>query len=184
MEIDFVLKAKLHFLNTLKHTPDPLSPHFEEHVLEVEKWANHLLAEYPYANETIVLVSVWLHDIGHLLTGPKDHALRSALEAQSFLRLLDGSDQLVQGVFHATLAHRNTDTKPETIEAKILAAADSASHFTGKDYPYLISIGKIEYLKGKIQRDYNDLDPFPNLKQTLTPHYNSWRQAVSELSEE
>ena len=56
------------------------------HVPEVEKWAKYMLKKYPQADKEVVLLAVWLHDLGHYpIPTDIDHAIRSEQRAKELL---------------------------------------------------------------------------------------------------
>ena len=53
-----------HFIKEMSEG-NPIHNWFPHHVEQVEKWALKILDYYPEADREVVLLSVWLHDIGH-----------------------------------------------------------------------------------------------------------------------
>lgn len=162
------------FTNLCDHQP-AIYPYLLAHVTEVERWANFLLDKQSQADPFIVLSSVWLHDIGHFGPPGIDHAVRSAEMAYQILTKLAIHPRLIDLIVHCVRAHRNKDIPPQTLEAKILTAADSASHLSSINYIVHLSDGEIDYAQGKLDRDFRDLEPFPELKSALTPLYAAWK---------
>jgi len=82
---------------------------------------------------------------------------------------------------HCIRAHRCKDIAPETIEAKIIAFADSASHLTQGIY---LDIVKEEKEGGtydafeKLERDWRDLSFFPEIKDEMGELYESWKKLI------
>lgn len=73
--------------------------------------------------------------------------------------------------------------QPSTIEAKILAVSDSASHMTDINYICMFqSYGK-DFTLDKLERDYRDISLFPELKLELTKLYFCWKNLIETLSE-
>ncbi len=173
-------KTKTHFLETFKQKRNPVYPYLPRHVIEAEKWAKKILKSHPEADEEIVLLSVWLHDIG-LATKDEndDHAVQSETETRRFLTEMGMTSDKIEKVAHCVRAHRCKDVKPSTLEAKILAAADSASHMTDINYIVHISDGLRDYTLAKLERDYRDVGLFPELKKEITPLYKAWRELLS-----
>jgi predicted metal-dependent HD superfamily phosphohydrolase len=151
-----------------------------EHTCEVERWAEKILRRYPEADEEVVLVAVALHDVGQLwCSDGEDHAARSAALARSFLQGLNLAPGKIEQVAHCIRAHRCRDVQPETLEAKILAAADSASHMTGGDnYMAKASSGLADRALAKLERDYRDIGLLLWLKEELTPLYEAWSRLL------
>lgn len=160
---------------------NPRVSFYPDHVKEVERWAIQILRENPEADPETVLLGVWLHDIGNLF-GDKtiDHAVRSEEYTKRLLSLEGLPDAKIEAVAHCVRAHRNSDVHPQTLEAKIVAAADSASHMSGD--AYLPSAGMkrtIGSSLAKLERDYRDVGLVPGLQEKLTPLYNAWKVLLS-----
>lgn len=176
---EIIEETKAHFLRATEEG-NPVYPYLPRHVGEVERWARKILGNHPEADEEIVRLSVWLHDIGHT-TGDRDtdHALQSAVEAERFLSEKGLAPGRVEQVVHCVRAHRCRDVQPETIEARIVAAADSASHMTDIDYLVHASNGSRDYALEKLERDYRDVGLFPELQKEITPLYEGWKRLLS-----
>ena len=172
-------KTKTHFLDLYKRSGQTAP--YPEHVASVEKLATKTAMDFPEVNLDVLLLSVWLHDIGSFLGDRDLHDINSEKEARVYL-LEQGLDiETVEKVAHCVRAHRCNDVKPETIEAKILAVADSASHMI--DGPYLNMKAKYgrEYVIGKLERDYRDIGLLPNIKDKFTPVYEAWRRLLEVI---
>ncbi len=151
----------------------------DRHVYEVERWALQILESNPQAEQEVVLVSVWLHDYGQLVGDITiDHAVKSEQEARKLLNSFNVEPQIIEQVAHCVRSHRNRDLRPQTLEAKILAASDSASHMTDINYIVHLSDGMKEYVEGKIERDYRDLAYFPTIQEQITPLYKAWKELI------
>lgn len=176
---EVIEQTKAHFLTSVENG-DPIYPYLPRHVGEVERWAIKILQNYPEADEEIVRLSVWLHDIGHT-TGDRetDHALQSAVEAERFLSASGLAPDRVEQVVHCVRAHRCRDVQPETIEAKVLAVADSAGHMTDVNYIVHASDGLRDYALEKLERDYRDAGLLPEVQREITPLYKAWKQLLT-----
>jgi len=182
MKQKFVNLAKQHFLSTFGKA-DPniiLYSYLPKHVAECEKWARRVLKNHSEANQEIVLLAAWLHDIGQAFS-PKDedHAVKSEREARRFLSEIKYPSNLLDKVAHCVRSHRNKDVQPETIEAKIMAAADSASHMTDICYIDMAQNAGKDVVLSKIERDYRDVGFFSDLKEEITPLYHAWKQLIN-----
>lgn len=154
------------------------------HTKEMEKWAHRLKELRPEADLEIILLSVWLHDSSHY-TGDEniDHAVRSEKIAREFLKKEGYRSERIDQVCHCIRAHRNRDVEPETLEAKIVACIDSASHMTSDMYISIAMEGKFQYLYEKIDRDYKDVKLFPEIVQQLKPLYEDWKKLVLDYQD-
>lgn len=171
-------KAKTHFVTTIKKA-GPKYDYLLRHLPQVEKWAKKLLVMYPNANKEIVLLGVWLHDIGQVVGNKEvDHAIKSEKETRSFLKGLGANAQTIEKVAHCARSHRCKDIKPNTLEAKIITAADSASHMTDIVYIDMFNKGDFEGGMQKFERDFRDVGVFPELQKSLKPLYEAWKKLL------
>lgn len=161
---------------------NPIYGYLPRHVVEAEKWAKKILDKEQKANREIVLLSIWLHDIGQAFVkfekDDEDHAAKSETEARIFLPSLGFDEAAVGKVAHCVRAHRCRDIQPETLEARIVAAADSASHMTDICYLDMASRGNKDPALDKLERDYRDAGLFPELQKEITPIYNAWKELL------
>ncbi len=135
---------------------------FSVHLLAVEKFAKELLKKLPMANEEVVLLGVWLHDLQRIRGKKGDHAEQGAIEAEKVLRQFKYSEEVISHLKEMILSHR-CDSKPfpKTLEGKILASADAMSHYVNDFYLTIATTGKRDTkgFKGwaleKLDRDYN-----------------------------
>lgn len=177
---EIIEKTKTHFLETFEKKKDPLYAYLPRHVAEAEKWANKVLQKYPEADKEVVLLSIWLHDIGQALGEEnEDHAVKSEVEARCFLSKLGLAPEEIEKVAHCVRTHRCKDVQPETLEARILAAVDSASHMTDICYIDMISEKSKQATLEKLERDYRDADLLPGLQEEIAPLYESWKKLLN-----
>lgn len=176
MQVDneLIQATKQHLVNTVA-AREYWRTHLNNHLPEVERWAVWLADSHPEANATVILLGVWLHDIGQV-TGPKevDHAVNSEVESRSFLSTVGASPDLVEKVAHCVRSHRCKDVLPMTLEARVLAAADSASHLSDNVYVLMAKRGEIEDAIAKVGRDMRDIKAFPGLVEMLEPVSQAW----------
>jgi hypothetical protein len=177
-------KAKVEFLKMVNDfDSDPY--HLLPHVPEAEKWAKLMLKKYPEADQEVVLLSVWLHDLGHYpLPTEIDHAVRGEERAKIFLEKENYPKENVEKVLHCVRAHRCRDVMPESLEAKIMAFADSASHMTDTMYLDMArddaDENRYSRIYAKMERDMRDLATFPEIKKDLMGLYEAWKKLISE----
>jgi hypothetical protein len=160
----------------------PLYPYFDRHIAGVDQWAKKILPFFPEADSEILLLSVQLHDVGQA-DGKyeEDHAIKSEKATIQFLSEKKYPKDRIEKVAHCVRAHRCRDVQPATVEARILAAADSASHMT--DFVYIMMLGQDHVDKkgvlAKLDRDYRDVQWLPDeLKQELKPLYAAWKDLI------
>ena len=174
-------KAKEKFLKMVKDFgSDPY--HLLPHVPEVEKWADCMLRRYPEADRGVILLSVWLHDIGHYPPSETDHAVISEEIAKKFLEKQNYPRDKMDKVLHCIRSHRCRDVLPRTFEAKMMAFMDSASHLTT---PVYFDMARQDKEKkepfrafAKLERDMRDLSYFPKDKQVLKELSNAWERLL------
>jgi len=171
-------KTKQHFFELVKGG-NTTNQQLLVHVPEVEKWAIKILESNKGTDRKIVLLSVWLHDTGHILGDENtDHAITSEIEVRRFLNEEAIDSDTIDKVAHCVRAHRCRDIQPESIEGKILAAADSASHFTDGVYLYFLrEFGKDQAME-KIERDFNEKNSFPEIIKEIEPLYHAWKKLI------
>lgn len=164
---------------------------WDEHVEVVEKLAKKLLKIYPDANDEIVLLSVYFHDLGRAYGHDKDHDTWGANFAKKYLTEKDFDQKIIDGVYHSCIAHRVIEVMPETVEAKILATADAMSHFEEGFYMriwYSWSKKSDDYhqlrkkLDKKIERDYHQKIFFHEAREAVKPLYEGWRTVLGQIS--
>ncbi len=156
-----------------------------EHLQGVEKWARWMLKRYSQASEVVVLTAVFWHDVGQYTGENKDHAVNSAVAVKKYLESEDLSEEEKENIVHCVRAHRNNDVQPETLEAKILAWSDSASHFTSNVYWLMTESDLFNQDKtddyqalGKIERDWRDLDLFPEERKEFEEICGAWKNLI------
>jgi hypothetical protein len=177
-------KSRKHLTETIsKAESDPYG--IVEHVKIVERWAKVILKSHREADEEIVLTSVWLHDLGHYPIDSQDHAVRGEKRAAEFLKKINLGEAKIKKIAHCVRAHRCKDVLPLTIEAKIVACADSASHFIDFAYLDLIMCNK-ELNKNysaleKLERDWRDVSMFAEVKKKLEKLYLAWKSLLQEF---
>ncbi|MEI6266282.1 MAG: HD domain-containing protein [bacterium] len=176
-------KYKQHFLKVYGKSEVRYQT-FPHHVDIVAKWVEKLCDMHPEADREAALVAAWFHDLGHFIDEGNDHAVTSEKEAIDFLKKDGANSEFVKKVAHAVRAHRNKDVKPDTIEAKIVCCADSASHLTADVYMNVLADYGKDTVMGKLERDYRDLEDFPGIKKELTPIYLAWKAVIEAFPED
>ena len=148
------------------------------HLTEVERRAKICLQDMS-ADEEIVMLWVRLHDVGHYpIQENVDHAVSGEKRAIEFLEAHGYDPEKIKRVAHCVRAHRCKDVLPETLEAKIIAFADSASHMTQNDLYIWMAKRSVDEAIAKLERDYRDLAQFPNLKEKASPLYLAWKNLL------
>lgn len=110
---------------TSKYGVEPFSFHFTQ----VADYSA-ILAEKLGADKEVVLLSAWLHDIGSIMKGRKDHHITGAEIAGEKLKELGYPTEKIELVKRCILNHRGSqNNNRETLEEKIVADADAMSNF-------------------------------------------------------
>ena len=86
-----------------KYGYEPFIFHFLPTVDYAEKLADEL-----YANKEIVLIAAWLHDIGSIVYGRKDHHITGAKIAEEKLKELGYPKEKIELVKKCILNHRGS----------------------------------------------------------------------------
>lgn len=178
--MDIVAKTKLFFEDNIdKFWSDPFW--LKQHVLLVENQIKRVLKKEIWANEMVCILSCRLHDIWHypIIEG-EDHAVIWERIARDFLAKEWLDQNLIDQVSHCVRSHRCKDIIPNSLEAKILAFCDSASHMQDSMYIEIAKDGRIDYAMAKLERDYRDLNLFPELKKEYENLYISWKKLLEE----
>lgn len=180
MDFPTVEKAKEFFYEMFRDNPDPYS--LIPHLPAVEKWANFILEKHPEADREVVLLGVWLHDRGYYPLQEEDHAITGEKVARDFLKSIGLNEDKIEKVARCVRRHRCRDMQPETIEEKIIAFSDSASHMTTAMYINILSDNKKSGYdaKSKLERDFRDLSYFPEVKELMQPLYEAWEKLITE----
>ena len=173
-----VSNARRFFIDKIKqHGSDPygLAPH----VHEMERWAD-LVLRHQDADRTVVMLAVWLHDVGHYPSRPgSDHAVRGVRIARRYLDNTQLDDKRRENVLHCIRTHRCKDEMPATDEARIVACIDSASHMTDTIYLDIARSGRFDHALAKLERDYRDCAHIRRVRRKVTPLYRSWKTLLN-----
>jgi len=175
--IEEAKKYQLQIIKDFKKDPFGLVDHFSE----MEKWAERLFKMFPDADQNVVLLTIWLHDTGHYSGDLEvDHAVKSEKLARVFLTgRVD--EKIVEQVARAVRSHRCKDVLPETIEEKIVACIDSASHMTDNVYLSIAKDGRFNFALAKIERDFRDTGLIPEIQKEVEPLCKAWINLITEL---
>lgn len=108
-----------------KYGYEPFPFHFVPVVQYAEKLADKLGGD-----KEIILIAAWLHDIGSIIYGRKDHHVTGAKVAEEKLKELGYPAEKIKLVKKCILKHRGSQQiSRQSIEEKILAEADTMSAF-------------------------------------------------------
>ena len=153
---------------------------YEFHFTSVYKYAKQL-AEKLNADVEIVELAAWLHDIGSILYGRKEHHITGAEIAEKKLREVNYPEEKIKLVKKCILNHRGSQqNERESIEEQIIAEADVMSNFDN-----LAGIFKAAFVyenktqgeaknsvRQKLERKWKQLH-FENSKRIIKPKYDA-----------
>lgn len=159
---------------------------WDHHMVSVVKYAKQLARKLG-ADEEIVEISAWLHDITRLKGDSENHHISGPIEAEKILRELGYPQEKIDKVKHRIHAHRGSQNiKRETIEAECVASADAMAHFD--DVPALLYGAFIKnqmniedgkgWVRNKLERSWNKL--IPEAKKIVLPKYKAVKIILGE----
>lgn len=163
-----VEKVRQYFEATVRNSP-PHQSFYIPHVRQVNGVAMDICDFHPEVNRETVQLGVLLHDIGNMV-GPNDvdHAINSEQQCILILSLLGTTQDKIAAVAHCVRAHRcKEDCMPESKEAQIVAAADSAAHILSDVYDDFVARGDAQGALDKLERDLRDIKQFPVLPEKM-----------------
>lgn len=153
---------------------------YQFHFIPVVKYAQELADEYG-ADKEIVTIAAWMHDIGGIIDGRKDHHITGAKIAEQKLQELGYPEDKIEKVKNCIFNHRGSINNPrESLEEKIVAEADVLSHFenigglfkAAYEFENLNQMEAQESVKRKWQNSYNKLH-FEKSKEIIKPKYDA-----------
>jgi HD superfamily phosphodiesterase len=159
---------------------------YDLHQKEVVKCAEKLLKIYK-ADRQVVIIACWLHDISKyqikskLDTGKfhKTHHFDSYEFSKKYLAKYKISDNELEQISNCVLRHRNSSSyKARTVEEKIVAVADTLSHFTGVFYFTHFKFhpeSSIDFMVNnhleKLKRDWRDFGLLPKSRKIVEKEF-------------
>lgn len=159
---------------------------WEEHIKYVVQNATQLAREYG-ADEEIAELGALLHDIAMPSNiGPReDHHIYGSQIAEELLQKHNYPKDRIERVKKCVLNHRGSRDLPrETIEEEIVADADVIAHFDTIPSLFNLAFKELnlsikegtEYVKKKLERDYNKLSD--RTKLLLQERYDNIRKVL------
>ncbi|HNY35689.1 MAG TPA: HD domain-containing protein [Candidatus Pacearchaeota archaeon] len=150
------------------------------HFVPTVKYALEL-AEELGADKEVVEIAAWLHDIGSVIYGRKDHHITGAKIAEEKLKELNYPIEKIEMVKNCILNHRGSQkNNPTSVEEKIIADADALSNFDNIPgifkaafiYENLNQMEAKEAVRKKLENKWNQLN-FENSKKIIKPKYEA-----------
>ncbi len=161
----------------------------EYHLKIVEKIAMELCDIYTEADRDIVQALVWFHDYGKPIDEENERAVTLS-EGPKVMLECGFSQEFINKVIECwqLMEKKNEiDIRTTPIETQIVSSADGASHFTGVFYPsYFNENGDDftttqEYLKKKIEKDWNRKIVLPEVQKAFKGHYFRAKEMLGEF---
>jgi uncharacterized protein len=167
-----------------KECKKPASKYGEEpfycHFSQVVKYAGNL-ADKLGGDKEVVTVAAWLHDIGSIISGRKNHHITGAAIAEKKLKELGYPINKIELVKKCILNHRGSqNSKRNTVEEKIVADADAISNFDS--IPGIFKAAFVyenknqkearESVRKKLQNKWKKLH-FKDSKKIIKPKYEA-----------
>jgi HD superfamily phosphodiesterase len=145
---------------------------FAFHFVPVVRYAEKLVSELGGDREVVVLAA-WLHDVGSIMYGRKDHHLSGARVAEEKLTELGYPAEKIALVKKCILNHRGSQQNfRETLEEKIVAEADVLANFDN-----IAGIFKAAFI-------YENLEQGKALESVRIKLENKWKQLHFDASKE
>ena len=133
-----------------------LSGFWEYHVQKVVEYADKLAKKYN-ADGDIAHLGALLHDIS-LVDDEKMHDALGAIKAKKILLEEGFDEETAQKVSDIALKHRCQKFVPETLEEKIVATADTMSHFLPSYYLGIAVIAREDYANVVAKKNIEKLE--------------------------
>lgn len=153
---------------------------YGSHFVPVVKYAKLLANEFG-ADEEIVEIAAWIHDIGSIVHGRKDHHVTGAKKAEDILREFGYPEERIGRVKDCVFHHRGSQgMELTTIEEQIVAEADSLSAFDNLEGIFKAALvyehmtqeeARVSVLK-KLNNKWNQLK-FEKSKELVLPKFEA-----------
>jgi uncharacterized protein len=102
---------------------------YEFHLIPMRNYAVELAKEMN-ADVELVEIAAWLHDIGSIIYGRKDHHITGAKIAEEKLKDLNYPEDKIKKVKQCILCHRGSNNlNGNSLEEKIISDSDAISSF-------------------------------------------------------
>ena len=183
-------KARIFVENEIKKSTSILPVDFYfDHLVPMQKHSKKL-CRILGGDFEIVLLAAWLHDIGSIIYGRKDHHITSAKIAKDFLEKENYDRKKITRVLACIKHHRqSTNLARETLEEKIIADTDAICNFdmlAGLFYATLAiekltSIEAARSIKKKLKNKWQRLH-FKESKELIKPKYKAAMLLLKENS--
>jgi uncharacterized protein len=153
---------------------------FKDHFKPMVSYALKLAKEYE-VDEELIAISAWLHDIGSIIHGRKDHHITGAKIAEEKLTKLNYPKEKITLIKKCILNHRSSlEHKRTSIQEQIISEADAMSNFDniiGLFKGALVYEGKTQEeakiaIREKLERKWKKLH-FEKSKEVIRKKYEA-----------
>lgn len=160
------------------------------HIYPVVEYGK-LLAKKFNADEEIIELSCWLHDLTRIMGDVSNHHVTSSIKATGILRKLGYDEAKIKRVADCIYKHRGSSNfKKSSKEEEIVACADAMSHFEFRIILFYSAFGKkrmsledgTRWISNKIDRSWNKLT-IPFAKGIMKDKYKSMKEILSFTEE-
>jgi putative nucleotidyltransferase with HDIG domain len=161
---------------TSKYGYEPFTFHFVPMVKHAKELADKLGGD-----KEVIILAAWLHDIGSIIDGRKDHHITGACIAEKKLKELNYPAEKIELIKKCILNHRGSvRNRRASIEEQIIAEADVMCHFdniTGLFKAALV-YEKLDQgqarisVRDKLKRKWKQLH-FSDSKKIIEPKYKA-----------
>lgn len=190
MNNTLIKKAK-QFVEDECKKPTSIYPYdfYLDHLVPMQKHSRNLCWKVGGDIET-VSIAAWLHDIGSVIHGRKNHHITSAKVAKKFLTDNNYNKEKTKQVLNCIKHHRqSTNLKQETLEEKIISDADAISNFNnlpGNFYATLViekllPIAAAKSVKKKLKNKWKKLH-FKESKELVKLKYEAAMLLLKEIT--
>ena len=160
-----------------KYGYDPFPFHFIPVANYAEKLADELGGD-----KEVILISAWLHDIGSIIHGRKNHHITGTKIAEEKLKEFNYPAEKIEKVKKCIFNHRSSQqNKRNSIEEQIVAEADALACFDDIAGIFQAAfcweghksrLSAIISVKQKLERKWKQLH-FDNSKKIIKPKYKA-----------
>lgn len=160
---------------------------FKYHILDVVESAKFLLKSYPDADETVVLLGAYLHDIGRDVVKQEDHENHGIEVVKNLLSELDYDEETIKKVCECVAGHNLSNNI--NINAEIVRNADAITNirrcllvvahgFQINDFDFG---NTFDWVNKKMNRNWNDKISLPEARKKVEEHYKAFKFLIKEL---
>jgi len=153
---------------------------FPFHFIPMAKYAEELANEMG-GDKEVILIAVWLHDIGSIIFGRDNHHITGAKIAEQKLKELQYPAEKIELVKKCILNHRGSQqNNRDTIEEQIIAEVDVMSNFDNIAGIFKAAFVYEDKTQGeakdsvrkKLENKWNQLH-FENSKRIIKPKFEA-----------